>query len=233
MPSADTRSLAHFRRGEPARLVTGPAWTGDLEAFRRKEPAVGVASGMARTVTGVGAIASAEAFGALGFLNVNTLTPTSIASAEALGTPGLQATITISAVGAIPSGEQFGSQANQNNLKQFRRGEVIAFVLGKGSNAGLNHFRRQETMRGLAAYGQGYGPAARLSSVSFIAAVGAIASAEALGTPIIAGPISGVGGIASLEALGTPTIAITSAPRHRPIAATVARVRVPAGEIAR
>lgn len=252
---ADTRALGYFRRAEPVRGIRASASTGHFTSWRRGETTVTQEAGYAVTITG-GAIASAEAFGTTFLYGGALFDVGAIASAEALGTPALQSAITltptavesaeafgvltvspgpvtISSVGAIASGEQFGNAVDTGKMNNYRRGEVARFLLGRATNAGLTHFRRGDPMAGMPPYGQGGGAPVALNATAFLTAVGAIASREAFGTGKIAGPIANVGGIASAMAFGTPLIAITSAPRHRPIAATVTRVRVPAGVVAR
>lgn len=244
---ADTRTLSYTRRGEPLGFVRGSTDARDLRTFRRGELVGPMPAGSPQTVTagaiasvevfgdlnasgpisGLGAIASAEAFGTAGLGSELVVTVQGADSVEAFGTPDAYATITVTG-GGIVSEERFGGPADPGRMGIYRRREPLAFLLPRVS-ARETGIPRSDGIVATISPIQGRGAAIELRNLSYVTALGAIASREAFGTPKVAGPISSLGGIASREAFGTLVVTASSPPRRGRVTATVTRYRVPTG----
>jgi hypothetical protein len=145
------------------------------------------------TVNGVGNIASGEAFGS-DQLTFTLPAVGGLASSEAFGT--LSANFTINGVGAIASGEAFGAHTLSGS------GPQTVTATGVATDEAFGTLSANFTISGVGAIttGEAFGT---LSANFSVTGVGAIASAEAFGTLSANLNVSGAGNIATGEAFGT------------------------------
>jgi hypothetical protein len=165
------------------------------------------AAGIAQqAVTGVGGIASEEAFGTIVVAGVSEVG--GIASAEAFGA-SIVSILALTGVGAIASAEAFGTAALGAGVMPFTWGSSLW-----GSPFDLyGSFALADV--GAIASEEAFGTSIVTYQV-FLADVGAIASEEAFGTITVAQwDLADVGAIASAEAFGTIVVLAGAAPESR------------------
>ncbi len=157
-----------IRDSIPAQSITGVGAIATAEAFG--SGAV-TQPGTGINITGVGNIATAEAFGT-DAVDFTLKSLGNIATAEAFGSPSLD--LILKALGAVASGETFGTVSLDFTLKSL----------------------------GAVASGETFGsPALDLRLLS----LGAIASGESFGTAKLNFKLLGLGAIASAETFGSPS----------------------------
>lgn len=162
------------------------------------------AAGGAQNITGVGAIAGAEAFG--GGIVSAAISGGSIASAEAFGQP----TVTTSAAaqnivgaGGLVSAESFGSATVAAS--------VDGGTVGSGEAIGAPAVATTIAAAGIAS-GDGIGQPA----IALAIGAAAVATIEAFGALDLQIVVADVGGIASDEAIGLPVVSPYVEPQPEP-----------------
>lgn len=172
-----------------------------------------IVTGGATQVTGVGAIASAEAFGTAKIRR--WLGPGAVSTGEAFGAAALRRLL--AAVG-VASGEQFGTPrlvrwvgpGGTASLEAFGRPTILGgiqgiSVTGAGAIGSLEAFGTPALRRILAAAAIGSGEAfGTAKTVRFLGPAG-VASAQSLGSPKLLRRLAAAG-VASAEAFGTGRI---------------------------
>lgn len=145
-------------------------------------------------------IASDEAVGSPSMTGNINLSPTGIASAEAVGTPTELGNINLSPTG-IASAEAVGSPTTTNILTSIPTGIASGEQFGNPTELG-NINLSPSSIATQEAFGS---PTATITTPNILIAVG-IASAEAFGTPAMLGTVVyGPTGILTQEGVGTPT----------------------------
>jgi hypothetical protein len=193
-----------------------------LDAFLGETLAPYVEVGGDHDISGVGAIASAEAFGTLS-ASVNVAGAGAIASAEAVGTPSVAATI--AGAGAIVSAGAFGTLGVSVSIAgvgaivsagAFGTPGVAATIAGvgaiaSGESVGTPGVSVAITSVGGIASGEAFGePTVTVVGGDwYVSGVGAIASAEAFGNPTLTVNVAAVGNVTSAEAFGSPSVAVS------------------------
>lgn len=158
--------------GPPMDTFNGASYFSDVE--------IAFEEGDGAVTLSPSSIASAEAFGTATAVATLTAAPTGIASAEAFGTPAASTDLTASPEG-IASDETFGTPASSGSLTASPASITSAEAFGTPS-----------------------------ASASLTASPSGIASAEAFGTPSASGAsVASPAGIASGEAFGSPVISVT------------------------
>lgn len=152
-----------------------------------------VTGGAAQNITGVGNVASLEAFGTPK-VNMNISAPTSIASAEAFGSPWLN--MNVGPAGNITSAEAFGTAKLNENVGP-------AGNIATAEAFGTPQLNENVGPSGNIVSAEAFG-APRLNEN--VGPVGNIASAEAFGTPQVNENVGPAGNVASAEAFGSPTV---------------------------
>ena len=154
-----------------------------------------------QSITGAGAIATAESFGTLA-TSFTLSGAGNIATAESFGTDQLN--LTLPAVGGLASEEAFGTLSA--NLSVSGAGAIdTAEAFGAAAITGVQSI----AAAGDIATGEAFGTLAASFTVS---GAGAITTEEVFGAGQLNLEISGLGNIASAEAFGTAAVGGTSAP---------------------
>lgn len=166
----------------------------DEFVVRNDDTMIGPVGGGASNITGVGNIASAEAFGSFTISGATITGAGGIASAEAVGTPSARPDIT--AVGNIASAEALGAPTLQ---------DVVTFTgIASAEVVGTPSLQQTISPTGIAS-GEAVGSLTVRPTVSPVG----IASSEAVGTPSLQ-PTVTFSGIASAEAFGNITLSLAA-----------------------
>ena len=191
-PTSETGAPMAY--GAPSGFVIAPATAG------------------AQTISGVGAIATAEAFGTPQ-LNL-ALTLTGITSAEAFGSPTM--VLYVDGAGAIATAEAFGTPSLHftigltgiTSAEAFGSPTLTIYVDGAGGIATAEAFGTPDVAPTTSVELAGIGTAEAFGTpaLHFSLGLAGIASAEAFGVPVFTLYVDAVGAIASAEAFGSPVV---------------------------